>query len=225
MRVARAPAATCVERVGPREHVVHRIDDGAGPEGDVAGGSGRVPLVDGARRLGKLTRERRQTRQDRRPWQARCGLPRRCREPAVRSALRPAAIVRVAGRARADRRSGSPRCRSAPRPAVACFCGSAVERGEPLSQREERRGQIAAVDGRDISGMKRRQRRRVVPIEEMALVPLQPFERRQRQVRAAGRAFQWRCSRDRGRPASTAAPCRCWSAKFAGRAAAASPSS
>ena len=91
------------------------------------------------------------------------------------------------------------------------------EPGEPLRQRDQRRGQVAAVDGRDISGMKRRQRRRVVPVEEVALVPLQPFERRQRQVRAAGRALQWRCSRGRARPASTAAPCRCWSAMFAGR--------
>jgi hypothetical protein len=53
-----------------------------------------------------------------------------------------------------------------------------------LCQREERCGKVAAVDCREIAGMERRQSRRVVPVEEMTLVPLQTFERRQHPVEA-----------------------------------------
>ena len=57
---------------------------------------------------------------------------------------------------------------------------------QPLRERDQRAGEIAAVDGRDVARMQRRQRRRVVPVEEMSLVALEALERRQRPIEPIG---------------------------------------
>ena len=56
------------------------------------------------------------------------------------------------------------------------------ERHQPLRERDQRRGKVAAVDGRDVARVEWRQRRGVVPVEEVAFVPLEAAERRQRAV-------------------------------------------
>ena len=100
------------------------------------------------------------------------------------------------------------------RPSRSCavVCGSARSATQALRERDQRAGKVAAVDRRDVPRMQRRQRRRVVPVQEVALVTLEPFERRQRPVEALDERRRWRDSRGRARPASTAGPCRCWSA-------------
>ena len=52
----------------------------------------------------------------------------------------------------------------------------------PLGERDKRRGEVAAVDGRDITRMQWRQGDGVVPIQEMPLVSLEALERQQRGV-------------------------------------------
>ena len=56
------------------------------------------------------------------------------------------------------------------------------EREEALRERDERGGEIAAVHRGDVSRAQRRQRHCVVPVEEVALMALEPFERRERAV-------------------------------------------
>ena len=53
---------------------------------------------------------------------------------------------------------------------------------QPDRQRQQRAGQVAAVHRRDVGRRQRRQRPRVVPVEQVAFVPLQPLDGRQRLV-------------------------------------------
>ena len=56
------------------------------------------------------------------------------------------------------------------------------EHHDALSERDERGGEIAAVHGGHVPGAERRQRRGVVPIQEVPFMALQPFERRDRAI-------------------------------------------
>ena len=57
-----------------------------------------------------------------------------------------------------------------------------VERQQALRQRDERPGEVAAVHRRDVARVQRRQRGRVVPVQEMPAISFEAFERRQRAV-------------------------------------------
>ena len=56
------------------------------------------------------------------------------------------------------------------------------ELAQRLRQRDQRGGQVAAVHRRDVVRAHRRPRLGVVPVQKVAFVPLQPFERRHRAV-------------------------------------------
>ena len=62
------------------------------------------------------------------------------------------------------RRVGKPGEHAAPASA-----GARRASAQALRQRDQRAGEVAAVDGRDVARVQRRQRRRVVPVEEVAL--------------------------------------------------------
>ena len=57
---------------------------------------------------------------------------------------------------------------------------------QSLGERHERARQVPAVDGRDVAGRQRRQALRVVPVEQVALVPLQALHRREGRVDPLG---------------------------------------
>ena len=81
---------------------------------------------------------------------------------------------------------------------------------EPLRECDQRAGEVAAVDGRDVARVQRRQAGRVVPVEKVPAIPLEALERRRASRPGGGAARRSTCSRGRARPASTAGPCRCW---------------
>ena len=56
------------------------------------------------------------------------------------------------------------------------------KRHQTLRERDQRRGEIAAVDRRDVARVERRQRLGAVPVEKMALVAFETFERGQRAI-------------------------------------------
>ena len=60
-----------------------------------------------------------------------------------------------------------------------------------LHQRDESAGEVAAVDGRHVPRMERGQRRRVVPVQEVSLVTLQPLECRQHPIEALDADVVW----------------------------------
>ena len=61
-------------------------------------------------------------------------------------------------------------------------CGVSTSIDQALRERDQRGGEVAAVDRRDVARVERRQRRRVVPVEEVTFMPLEAFERRQRAI-------------------------------------------
>ena len=56
-----------------------------------------------------------------------------------------------------------------------------------LRQRDERAGEVAAVHGRHVARVQRRERRRVVPVQEVPFVALETLEGRQRPIEALDR--------------------------------------
>ena len=115
-------------------------------------------------------------------------------------------------------RAGLP-CRP-DRPAAAPRLRGLFELEQPLRQRDQRAGEVAAVDGRDVARVQRRQGRRVVPVQEVSLIVFEPLERRKRRVQAAEQRLGGQVPESRARPASTAGSCRCWSATCGGPASA-----
>ena len=53
---------------------------------------------------------------------------------------------------------------------------------QALRQRDERAGEVAAIDRRDIPRVQRRPRRRVVPVQEVTAIAFEPFQRRQGRI-------------------------------------------
>ena len=58
------------------------------------------------------------------------------------------------------------------------------QRQEPLCQRDERAGEVAAVDRRHVPRGERRERPRVVPVQEVSFMSLEPFHGRDRAFEA-----------------------------------------
>src|SRR5205823_285122 len=58
----------------------------------------------------------------------------------------------------------------------------ARQRAQAGGQRHQRAGEVAAVDRRDVARQQRRERLRVVPVEQVPFVALQPLDGGQRRV-------------------------------------------
>ena len=90
-------------------------------------------------------------------------------------------------------------------------------RAAPTASVDQRAGEVAAVDGRDVGGRQRRQRPRVVPVQQVALEAFEAFDGRQRRVDPVGQLVGVDEAEVVRRDASRAAPCRCWSATCGAR--------
>ena len=83
---------------------------------------------------------------------------------------------------------------------------------QALRQRDERPGEVAAIDRRDVPRMQRRPRRRCCTSSESDRDSARALPASSGSHRAAAASRRSSDNQDRARPWSTACPCRCWSA-------------
>ena len=114
----------------------------------------------------------------------------------------------VRQRRRAGGERNEPRFQIAPRPR---------ERQEPLRQRDERAGEVAAVDRRHVTRKERRERPRVVPVQEVSFVALQPFHGRDHAFEPHEHLLRREEPEVVRRERRTGGPCRCSSGTSGGR--------
>ena len=66
--------------------------------------------------------------------------------------------------------------------AAARAASAGADLPQPDRQRQQRAPKVAAVDRRDVRGREGYQRPRVVPVQQVTLVPFQAFDRGQRRI-------------------------------------------
>ena len=94
--------------------------------------------------------------------------------------------------------------------------GASRQAPQPLGQGQQGPGEVAAVDRGHVARQERLEGAGVVPVEQVALVALEPIQGGEGLLETLGQLRDRRGSRDRGRPGWREAPWRCWWARCGG---------